>query len=84
MQVVDLGEMGPVRCSRCKAYMNAFVRFSSSGRNYTCNFCNHNNIVPDAYFCHMGHDGRRCAGPCRVCLTGWPVHMHATPAAAAQ
>jgi protein transport protein SEC24 len=29
--VVDYGEMGPVRCSRCKAYINVFVTFSDNG-----------------------------------------------------
>eukprot|EP00798_Chlamydomonas_sp_ICE-L_P028230 gene28230-31331_t len=34
--VVDLGEMGPVRCGRCRAYVNPYMRFSSSGpRNFT-------------------------------------------------
>lgn len=59
VQVVDLGELGPVRCGRCKAYMNPFMRFMSSGRTFVCNFCGHSNSCPDAYFCHLGADGRR-------------------------
>ena len=27
IQVVDNGDVGPIRCSRCKAYMNPFMRF---------------------------------------------------------
>ena len=62
LQVVDMGELGPVRCARCKAYMNPFMRFMASGRCFTCNFCGHSNTTPEAYFCHLGHDGRRCGG----------------------
>lgn len=59
IQVVDLGEQGPIRCGRCKAYMNPFMRFMSSGRTFMCNFCGHSNNTPDQYFCHLGPDGRR-------------------------
>ncbi|KAF5841675.1 Sec23/Sec24 trunk domain-containing protein [Dunaliella salina] len=59
IQVVDLGELGPVRCTRCKAYMNPYMRFMSSGKTFTCNFCSHTNQTPDAYFCHLGPDGLR-------------------------
>lgn len=59
IQVVDMGESGPVRCARCKAYMNPFMLWSSNGKSFTCNFCNHNNPCPDSYFCYIGPDGRR-------------------------
>ncbi|KAL6760997.1 hypothetical protein V8C86DRAFT_991602 [Haematococcus lacustris] len=59
LQVVDNGELGPVRCTRCKAYMNPFMRFASSGRSFTCNFCGCSNQTPDSYFCHLGPNGRR-------------------------
>lgn len=39
VQVVDFGEGGPVRCSRCKGYINPFMRFVDQGRKFTCNFC---------------------------------------------
>lgn len=59
LQVVDLGPLGPVRCGRCKAYMNPYMRFMASGRSFTCNFCGASNPTPDAYFCHLGPNGRR-------------------------
>ncbi|KAK7847496.1 protein transport protein sec24-like [Quercus suber] len=37
--VVDFGEIGPVRCSRCKAYINPFMKFIDQGRRFICNFC---------------------------------------------
>lgn len=58
-QVVDSGEEGPVRCSRCKAYMNPFVAFVDGGRKFRCNICGHVNHTPEAYFCRLGPDGRR-------------------------
>jgi hypothetical protein len=61
-QVVDLGELGPVRCSRCKAYMNPYVRFMASGKTFTCNFCGHSNQTPDSYFCQLGPNGFRWVG----------------------
>ncbi|PHT46959.1 hypothetical protein CQW23_16117 [Capsicum baccatum] len=39
LQVVDFGENGPVRCSRCKGYINPFVKFIDQGRHgpkYDC------------------------------------------------
>lgn len=37
--IVDFGEMGPVRCIRCKAYMSPFMEFLDSGRRFQCLFC---------------------------------------------
>lgn len=37
--VVDLGELGPVRCKRCKAYMNPNMMFIDGGRRFQCVFC---------------------------------------------
>ena len=37
--IVDLGELGPVRCKRCKAYMNPYMLFIDGGRRFQCVFC---------------------------------------------
>ncbi|KAF9594960.1 hypothetical protein IFM89_035530 [Coptis chinensis] len=39
IQVVDFGEGGPVRCSRCKGYINPFMKFVDQGRRFVCNLC---------------------------------------------
>ncbi|KAG6736404.1 hypothetical protein POTOM_060841 [Populus tomentosa] len=39
VQVVDFGESGPVRCSRCKGYINPFMKFIDQGRRFICNLC---------------------------------------------
>ena len=37
--VIDLGEIGPVRCNRCKAYMNPYMLFIDGGRRFQCCYC---------------------------------------------
>ncbi|XP_037079990.1 protein transport protein Sec24C-like [Pollicipes pollicipes] len=57
--VVDLGELGPVRCIRCKAYMCPFMTFIDGGRRFSCPFCKANTDVPQEYFQHLDHTGQR-------------------------
>ncbi|KAJ0013418.1 hypothetical protein Pint_20562 [Pistacia integerrima] len=59
IQVVDFGESGPVRCSRCKAYINPFMRFIDQGRRFICNLCGFTDETPRDYHCNLGPDGRR-------------------------
>lgn len=59
IQVVDFGESGPVRCSRCKGYINPFMKFIDSGRRFVCNLCGCPNDTPREYTCNLGPDGRR-------------------------
>lgn len=57
--VVDFGEGGPIRCNRCRAYINLFDKFLRGGRQYECNICSMVNDVPDDYFCNLDASGRR-------------------------
>ena len=57
--LVDFAESGPVRCERCRAYVNAFFAFSNGGRSYTCNMCGHLNDTPRDYYCEIDHNGNR-------------------------
>jgi len=57
--VVQLGEMGPVRCLRCKAYMSPFMVFTEGGRRFQCVFCKAFTEVPQEYFQHLDHTGQR-------------------------
>ncbi|KAJ6801478.1 protein transport protein Sec24-like [Iris pallida] len=59
VQVVDFGESGPLRCSRCKGYINPFMRFVDHGRRFICNLCGFTDETPRDYFCNLGPDGRR-------------------------
>ncbi|XP_066303668.1 protein transport protein Sec24C-like isoform X4 [Branchiostoma lanceolatum] len=57
--IVDHGAAGPVRCNRCKAYMCPFMQFVEGGRRFMCSFCSCVTDVPDTYFAHLDHTGRR-------------------------
>ncbi|KAL6185224.1 hypothetical protein ACLB2K_041358 [Fragaria x ananassa] len=59
IQVVDFGESGPVRCSRCKGYINPFMKFIDQGRQFICNLCGFSDETPRDYHCNLGPDGRR-------------------------
>ncbi|XP_073013012.1 protein transport protein SEC24 C-like [Typha latifolia] len=59
IQLVDFGEIGPLRCSRCKGYINPFMRFVDQGRRFICNLCGFSNETPRDYMCNLGPDGRR-------------------------
>ncbi|XP_010523551.1 PREDICTED: protein transport protein Sec24-like At4g32640 [Tarenaya hassleriana] len=59
IQVVDFGESGPVRCSRCKGYINPFMKFIDQGRKFICNLCGYTDETPRDYHCNLGPDGRR-------------------------
>jgi protein transport protein SEC24 len=41
IQVVDHGPDGPVRCTRCKAYINPWCIFVQGGNRFICNICGH-------------------------------------------
>lgn len=37
--IVDMGEVGPIRCVRCKAYMSPHMQFIDAGRRFQCLLC---------------------------------------------
>ena len=57
--VVDLGELGPVRCVRCQAYMCPFMQFTDGGRRFRCPFCKATSKVPVDYFQYLNEAGMR-------------------------
>ncbi|KAI8997900.1 hypothetical protein BDB01DRAFT_772851 [Pilobolus umbonatus] len=59
IQVVQHGEDGPIRCTRCRAYINPWCVFTHGGSHFECNICNHSNVVPDWYFANIDISGRR-------------------------
>ncbi|XP_074319619.1 protein transport protein SEC24 B-like [Silene latifolia] len=59
IQVVDFGEGGPLRCARCKGYVNPFMKFIDQGRRFICNLCGFTDETPRDYQCNLGPDGRR-------------------------
>jgi len=59
LPVVNFGETNIVRCAKCRAYINPFVKFIENGRRWLCNFCGRPNTVKSSYFCFLGEDGKR-------------------------
>ncbi|KDR14171.1 protein transport protein Sec24C-like [Zootermopsis nevadensis] len=57
--IINMGEIGPVRCNRCKAYMCPFMQFIDGGRRFHCLFCKATTEVPPEYFQHLDHTGLR-------------------------
>lgn len=47
---MDFGESGPVRCSRCKGYVNPFMKFIDQGRRFVCNLCGEYNPCPSIFY----------------------------------
>jgi protein transport protein SEC24 len=37
--VIDCGEQGPLRCSRCRGYISPMMTFIEGGRKFKCNLC---------------------------------------------
>lgn len=59
IQVVNHGEEGPIRCTRCRAYINPWCVFTHGGSKFECNVCAHSNEVPNWYFANVDMSGRR-------------------------
>ncbi|KAI7875629.1 hypothetical protein K492DRAFT_210828 [Lichtheimia hyalospora FSU 10163] len=59
IQVVDLGEEGPIRCNRCRAYISPWCAFTHGGSRFECSICSHSNEVPSWYFSNLDMSGRR-------------------------
>ncbi|ESO02325.1 hypothetical protein HELRODRAFT_94513 [Helobdella robusta] len=68
--IADLGQMGPLRCNRCKAYMCPNMMFIDGGRKFQCCFCSCTTEVPPEYFAHLDHTGKRidCFEKPELCL----------------
>ena len=41
--LIDTQGHGPVRCSRCRAYVNPFFKFVDNGQKFICNLCQASN-----------------------------------------
>ena len=57
--VVDYGDAGPIRCIRCRTYINPFFSFLDGGRSFQCNLCGMVNPTPSECFCELDQNGYR-------------------------
>ncbi|RKP40087.1 hypothetical protein BJ085DRAFT_13704 [Dimargaris cristalligena] len=76
--VVNFGEKGPIRCGRCRAYVNPYFIFIDGGRKYICNLCRFENEVPAEYFYNLDMNGRRLDWENRPELRYGSVEFEAT------
>lgn len=77
--LVDFGPDGPIRCNRCRAYMNPFMTFGKGGRVFLCNICYMQNDVRDGYFCNLDMMGRRADASSRPELMYGTIDVVAPP-----
>jgi protein transport protein SEC24 len=61
--VVDLAPNGPLRCRRCGAYINPFVKFTDNGRSYACALCSAGNEGTFALLTLLGGNQTQQAFP---------------------
>ncbi|KAJ4456219.1 putative Protein transport protein Sec24A [Paratrimastix pyriformis] len=57
--VVNFAPLAPVRCLRCRTYINPFVQFIDQGRRWRCNICSMSNEVPPEYYAPLDEHGFR-------------------------
>nr|CCA24681.1 protein transporter Sec24 putative [Albugo laibachii Nc14] len=57
--LIDFGPTGPLRCSRCRAYVNCYTKFVQAGRKFVCNICMLQNETPREYYCSVDQYGKR-------------------------
>jgi len=76
--VVDCGESGPIRCRRCRCYINPLMVFVDQGRRFVCNLCGMSNEVPGHYFSNLDGHGKRRDIAVRPELTHGSVDFVAT------
>jgi protein transport protein SEC24 len=57
--IVNMGDEGPLRCRRCRAYVNPFINFIDNGAQYQCRLCGCANEVPSEYFAPLDINGQR-------------------------
>lgn len=58
IRIVDYPE-GPLRCDRCRGYVNPFFKFIDGGQKFICNLCGTTNDVPVNYQCNLDANGLR-------------------------
>ena len=56
---VVMQKTGPVRCTRCQAYVNPYFQFTNGGRSFSCNICQMSNDLAPEYVCNLDMNGRR-------------------------
>ena len=59
VSIMDYGEAGPLRCNRCRGYVNPNWIFTQNGSVGVCNLCRMNNEIPKEYYSPLDAHGSR-------------------------
>ena len=59
LSLVDFGDDGPVRCTRCRAYVSPFAKWGDGGASWTCALCGGVNETPGFYSAPVDQYGQR-------------------------
>lgn len=73
--VINFGQMGIVRCTRCRAYVNFMCVFTDAGRRWRCCLCQFLNGTPNEYYAPLDGDGKRSDARQRAELTHGSVEF---------
>ena len=57
--VVRSVDDNPVRCEKCRGYVNPGVKWLENGASWECNLCKNVNTVPDYYYSSLDGTGLR-------------------------
>lgn len=57
--LVDYGQAGPLRCPKCRTYINPNWIFIQGGNTFICNLCKSHNPVPKELYCPLDAHGNR-------------------------
>lgn len=57
--VVNYGEEGPIRCSRCKGYINPNWIYTQNGSVGVCNLCKMSNQISKEYYSPLDENNLR-------------------------
>lgn len=58
-RAINFGVSGVIRCRACRAYINPYVSFNSTGTTWTCNLCGRTNELPSTYAQEISDPSRR-------------------------
>jgi len=73
--VINFGQMGIVRCTRCRAYINFMCVFTDAGRRWRCCLCQFLNGTPNEYYAALDGSGKRSDARQRPELTHGSVEF---------
>lgn len=73
--LINFGQMGIVRCTRCRAYINFMCVFTDAGRRWRCCLCQFLNGTPNEYYAALDGSGKRTDARQRPELTHGSVEF---------